>query len=161
MVKNTILVQSKKNESIYRKWSYNSCQSRSTRCRKAADRIIKKQYLKIVHRLNTALLTTDCITEINNSKDLHVVMPMYNLIEYSDNYSETFGNLYLFCRDEPNNIITDFKSKVLDNTDNEGNINPKIAVQLNNLSNFWRTLERHLINCEINLLVLTCKLYNF
>ena len=109
---------------------------------------------------------TDCITEINNSKDLHVVMPMYNLIEYSDNYSETFGNLYLFCRDEPNNIITDsksfkFKSKFLDNTDNEGNINPKIAVQLNNLSNFWRTLERHLINCEINLLVLTCKLYNF
>ena len=52
---------------------------------------------------------TDCITEINNSKDLHVVMPMYNLIEYSDNYSETFGNLYLFCRDEPNNIITDSK----------------------------------------------------
>ena len=93
-------------------------------------------------------------------------MPIYNLIEYSDNYSETFGNLYLFCRDEPNNIITDsksfkFKSKFLDNTDNEGNINPKIAVQLNNLSNFWRTLERHLINCEINLLVLTCKLYNF
>ena len=93
-------------------------------------------------------------------------MPMYNLIEYSDNYSETFGNLYLFSRDEPNNIVTDsksfkFKLKFLDNTDNEGNINPKIAVQLNNLSNFWRTLERHLINCEINLLVLTCKLYNF
>ena len=37
-------------------------------------------------------------------------MPMYNLIEYSDNYSETFGNLYLFSRDEPNNIVTDSKS---------------------------------------------------
>ena len=93
-------------------------------------------------------------------------MSMYNLIEYSDNYSEAFGSLYLFWRDESNNIITHsksfkFKSKFLDNTDNEGNINPKIAVQLNNLSNFWGTLERHLINCEINLLVLTCKLYNF
>ena len=77
---------------------------------------------------------------------MDVVMPMYNLIEYSDNYSKTFGSLYLFCRDEPNDIITDsksfkFKSKFLDNTDNEHNVNPEIAVQLNNLSNFWRTLE--------------------
>ena len=41
---------------------------------------------------------TDCISEINsaqidNAKDIDVVMPMYNLIEYSDNYSKTSGSL--------------------------------------------------------------------
>ena len=49
---------------------------------------------------------SNCLTEINNTqkdhaKDLHVVMPMYNLVECSDNYSRTFGSLYQFCRDEP------------------------------------------------------------
>ena len=58
---------------------------------------------------------TDCITEINNTqvdnaKDLDVVMPMYNLIEYNDNYSKTSGSLHQFCRDEPNNNTTDSKS---------------------------------------------------
>ena len=47
---------------------------------------------------------TDCMSEINNTqvdnaKDLDVVMPMYNLIKYSDNYSETSGSLYQFWRD--------------------------------------------------------------
>ena len=41
---------------------------------------------------------TDCINKINNTqvdnaKDLDIVMPMYNLIEYSDNYLKTSGNL--------------------------------------------------------------------
>ena len=41
---------------------------------------------------------TDCISEINNTeidivKHIDVVMPMYNLIEYSDNYSKTPGRL--------------------------------------------------------------------
>ena len=45
---------------------------------------------------------TNCIREINkrqvdNAKDLDVVMWLYNLIEYSDNYSKTSGNLYQFC----------------------------------------------------------------
>ena len=73
-------------------------------------------------------------------------MPMYNIIEYGDNYSKTSGSLYQFCRDEPNNNITDsesfkFKSKFLDNTNNEGIIDAKIAVLLKYLRNFWRTLE--------------------
>ena len=55
---------------------------------------------------------TDCIIEINNTqidnaKELDVVMPMYNLIEYKDNYSKTSESLYQFCRDEPNDNITD------------------------------------------------------
>ena len=48
----------------------------------------------------------DCITKISNTqvdraKDLDVLILMYNLIEYSDNYSKLFGVLYQFCRDEP------------------------------------------------------------
>ena len=39
-------------------------------------------------------------------------MPMYNLIEYSDNYSETSGSLWQYYRDEPfldvNGAIADF-----------------------------------------------------
>ena len=41
---------------------------------------------------------TNCISEINNTqvdnpKDFDIVLPMYNLIEYSDNYSKTSGSL--------------------------------------------------------------------
>ena len=42
-------------------------------------------------------------------------MPMYNLIEYSDNYSKTSGSLYEYYKDELNDNIADsesFKSKV-------------------------------------------------
>ena len=42
-------------------------------------------------------------------------MPMYNLIEYSDNYSKTYGSLWQYYKDEPNDNIADtesFKSKV-------------------------------------------------
>ena len=47
--------------------------------------------------------------------DIDIVMPMYNLIEYSDNYSKTSGSLSLYYKDDPNNNITrseSFKSKV-------------------------------------------------
>ena len=42
---------------------------------------------------------TNCISEINNidldnAKDIDIVMPMYNLIEYSDNYSKTSESLW-------------------------------------------------------------------
>ena len=41
----------------------------------------------------------NCISEINNTqvdnaKDIGIVMPMYNLIEYSDNYAKTCGSLW-------------------------------------------------------------------
>ena len=63
---------------------------------------------------------TDCTSEVNNTqidnaKDLDVVMPMYNLIEYSDNYSKTSGSLWQYYRDEPNDDIANsesFKSKI-------------------------------------------------
>ena len=72
---------------------------------------------------------------LKKKKDLDVARSMYNLIEYSDNYSKTSGNLYQFFRNEPNNIMADsesfkFKSKLLKNTDNKGIINEKITVPL-------------------------------
>ena len=58
---------------------------------------------------------TDCISEINNTqvdnaKDLDVVMLMYNLIEYSDNYSKTPGSLWQYYRDEQHNTLTNSES---------------------------------------------------
>ena len=43
-------------------------------------------------------------------------MPVYNLIEYSGNYSKTSGSLWQYYKDEPNDNIADsksFKSKVI------------------------------------------------
>ena len=51
-------------------------------------------------------------TQIDNAKDIDIVMPVYNLIEYSDSYSKTFGSLWQYQRDEPfldvNGAIADF-----------------------------------------------------
>ena len=49
---------------------------------------------------------TNCINEINNTqidnaKDIDIVMPMYSLIEYSDNYAKTIGSLWQYCKDIP------------------------------------------------------------
>ena len=63
---------------------------------------------------------TKCIsringTDIDNARDIDIVMPMYNLIEYSDNYSKTSGSLWQYDRDDPNNNIVQselFKSKI-------------------------------------------------
>ena len=118
---------------------------------------------------------TSCIsrinsTQIDNAQYIDVVMPMYNLIEYSDNYSKTYGILWQYCRDEPatninnNNIeFIDFtevnattdsfnlRVKLTDKTGDDGTKNVEIMVPLKHLSNFWRTLEMPLINWEINL----------
>ena len=63
---------------------------------------------------------TNCISEINNTqvdnaKDIVIVMPMYNLIEYSDNYAKTTGSLWQYFRDGPDDDLEDsesFKSKI-------------------------------------------------
>ena len=87
------------------------------------------------------------------------MLPMYNLIEYNDSYSKTSGSLWQYYRDEPNDNLTDsesFKSKIkiTGKTPAAGNEKDvEIMVPLNYLSNFWRTLEMHLINCEVNLIL--------
>ena len=116
---------------------------------------------------------TDCIskihnTKVDNAKDIDIVMSMNNLIEYSDNYSTTSGSLWQYCKDIPavddNGPIADFnganatdsfnfKTKITGQTDNNGRIdNVEIMVPLKYLSNFWRTFEMPLINCEVNLI---------
>ena len=83
-------------------------------------------------------------------------MSMYNLTEYSDNYSKTSGSLWQYYKDEPNDNIADsesFKSKVKITGKNPADRNTKnveIIMSLKYLSKFWRTLEMLLINCEVN-----------
>ena len=63
---------------------------------------------------------TKCISSINNTdidtaQDIDIVMLMYNLIEYSDNYSKTSGSLWQYYRNDPNDNLADsesFKYKV-------------------------------------------------
>ena len=107
---------------------------------------------------------TNCINEINNTqadsaKDIDIVMPMYKLIEYSDNYAKSSGSLWKYFRDEPDDNLEDsesFRSKIkitgkTPDDDNEKDV--EIMVPLKYLSNFWRTLEMPLINCEVNLIL--------
>ena len=95
-------------------------------------------------------------------QNINIAMPMYNLIEYSDNYSDTSGSLWQFKRDEIINnadVTNDnnapsfkYKANLIGNTENNGTKNEvKIAVPLKYLSNFWRSLEMPLINCKVEL----------
>ena len=96
-------------------------------------------------------------TEIDNAQYIDIVMPMYNLIEYSNNYSKTSSSLWQYYIYEPNDNLADsesFKSKVkiTGSTPAGGNIKDvEIIVPLKYLSNFWRTLKMPLINCEVSL----------
>ena len=114
---------------------------------------------------------TNCISEINNTQIGNandIVMPMYKLIEYSDNYAKTTGSLWQYCKDIPardaNDEITEFrrsnttdslkfKAKITGQTGDDGTKNVEIMVPLKYLSNFCRTLEMPLINCEVNLIL--------
>ena len=87
-------------------------------------------------------------------------MPMYNLIENSDNYAKTLGSLWQYFRDEPDDDLEDsesFKSKIKitgKTPNNNNNVKDvEIMVPLKYLSNFWRNLEMPLINCEVNLIL--------
>ena len=108
-------------------------------------------FTKCISRINNA--------DIDNAHDIDIVMPMYNLIEYSDNYSKTSGSLWQYYKDDPNDNLTDsesFKSKVkiTGNIPAAGNTKDvEIIVPLKYLSNFWRTLEMPLINSKVNLIL--------
>ena len=74
-------------------------------------------------------------------------MPMYNLIEYTKNYSKTSGKIWQYYKDEPNDNLANsesFKSrvKIAGNNPAGGNTKDlKIIIPLKYLSNFWRTLD--------------------
>ena len=96
-------------------------------------------------------------------------MPMYNLIEYSDNYSKTSRSLWQYCKEIPavNNDgnIADFnganetdsfkiKTKTTGETNDDGEMdNVVIMAPLKYLSNYWRTFEMPLINGEAELIL--------
>ena len=114
---------------------------------------------------------TDCKGEINNAqidnaKNIDVVIPMYILIEYNDNYSKTSGSLWQYYRDKTTlnnsgalaNFLGScasfkFKQTITGETGDDGRKDVKIMVLLKYLSNFWTTLEMPSINCEINLML--------
>ena len=98
-------------------------------------------------------------------KKVDIVMPMYNLIEYRNAYSNTSGSLWSNYRDEPaftngenidfpangnNSASFKFKQQITGQKENSGTKDVEIMVPLKYLSNFWRTLEMPLINCEIS-----------
>ena len=114
---------------------------------------------------------TKCNSEINDehldtAESLDIVMPMYNLIEYSDNYQDSSAKHYQYKGDEPPeanaildltaDISSSFKYKVelLGDPVFDGAIakrNVKVVVPLKYLSNFFRSLGIPLINCKIKL----------
>ena len=97
--------------------------------------------------------------DIDNAHDIDIIMPMYNLIEYSGNYSKTSGSMWQYYKDDPNDNLTDSESskskvKITGKTPNNGNTKDvEIIVPLKYLSDFWRILEMPLINCEVNLIL--------
>ena len=118
----------------------------------------------------------NCISKINgvqtdNAEDLDVVMPVYNLLKYSKNYKKTTDSLWNYYRDEPSNPLPTnsesfkYKTSITGNTYNVGageddydankvgKNETEIVVPLKHLSNFWRTLNIPLINCEIELIL--------
>ena len=116
-----------------------------------------------------------CNLEINDehvdtAENLDIIIPMYNLIEYSDNYQGSSATLYQYRQDEPpeNDAVADlmannsdslkYRIKLLGNvTEVAGDaagvrrLNVKAVVPLKYLSNFFRSLEMPLINCKIKL----------
>ena len=114
---------------------------------------------------------------IEDGDDLDIVMPMYNLLEYSKNYIKTIRSLYNYYRDELTNDGNDnfanrnvvnskafkYKNKTTGNTYNvdvgaqgydvnkNGTQKIELAIPLKYLGNFWRALNIPLINCEVSL----------
>ena len=111
-------------------------------------------------------------TTISDAQNLDLVMPLYNLLKYSSNYSETIGSLWFYSKDEATNFNNNiaiantnnfksfkYKAKLLGNTETQPNPNhpngilknATTAVPLEYLSDIWRSLEMPLINCKVEL----------
>ena len=104
---------------------------------------------------------------VEKANHIYMVIPIYNLIEYSDNYTDTSGSLWLFKRDEvPTNnadlaidnsrslkykaVPLGKRANAINNT-NRSVKDAKTVVPLKYLSNFWRSLEMPLLNCQVSL----------
>ena len=136
----------------------------------ANDNVIGEK--KLVFKNNAPFIS--CISKINrvkieNAEDLDVVMPIYNLLEYSKNYRKTTGSLWNYYRDKPNSGINDvinysivdsnsfdYKANFIEDSVTQNNVRKndlKIVVSLKYVSNFCRSLNIPLINCEVELIL--------
>ena len=95
---------------------------------------------------------------VEKAEYLDIIMPMYNLLEHSDNYEDATGSLYQFKRDEPppnNAEVTagtkslKYKSITDDNNDDDDVV--KLVVPLKYISSFFRSSEMPLVNCKVDL----------
>ena len=175
--------QSEKNYSINKEIRIKTPMLRSDLCDFSGAYIVVKEDITLEgdndgnkQNKNLALKNNapfiNCTSKINgikidNAEDLDVVMPMYNLLEYSKNYQKTAGNLLNYYRDKPSNpLSTDsesfkYKTSITGNTYNVGageagydankvgKNETEIAIPLKHLRNFWRTLNIPFINYEI------------
>ena len=145
-----------------------------------ANNIRDKRNRPLILKNNAPFVS--CITRINgelieDADDLDIVMPMYNLLEYSKNYRKTIGSLYNYYRDELTNDDNDnfaninvvnseafqYKNKITGNPYNvdagaqgydankNGTQEIELAIPLKYLGNFWRALNIPLISCEVSL----------
>ena len=144
-----------------------------------ANNIRDKKNRPVILKNNAPFVS--CITRINgelieDANDLDIVIPMYNLLEYSKNYRKTIGSLYNYYRDELSDDADDnnfnnsntfkYKNKITGNTYNvnagvdgydvnkNGKQEIELAIPLKYLGNFWRALNIpfHYI-CNINVLI--------
>ena len=111
---------------------------------------------KLVFKNNALFI--NCISKLNgvkivNAEDLAVVMPMYNLLEYSKNYRKRTGSLWNYHRDQPNSTIGnnnithsilnsesfDYKANFMENGVTHDHLTKndvKVVVPLKHFSNF-------------------------
>ena len=119
-----------------------------------------------------------CISKINNTffnnaENLDIFIPIYNLLEYSDNYSQMSGSLWNYYRDEVNDSANEnndantyrinnskrvasksfkYKTKIIRSTlDNDNKLNTEVVLPLKYLSNFSRSLDLPSINGDIEI----------
>ena len=143
IVKGTIAVTNPKNDAYNKKLAFKN----------------NAPFISCISKINNTL--------IDNAEDLDIVMPMYNLLEYSKNYLKTTGSFWNYYRDEPNSAAVgsinysikdsksfDYKTSSTGKLeDNDAEKEAEILVPLKHLSNCWRALDMPLINCEINLIL--------
>ena len=145
-----------------------------------ANNVRDKKDRKLILKNNAPFVS--CITRINiklieDADDLDIVMPMYNLLEYSKNYGKTIGSLYNYYIDEltndndhnfaNRNVVNSnafkYKNKIIGNTydtlataadydaNKEGTQEIELNISLKHLGNFWRALNIPLTSCEVSL----------
>ena len=135
----------------------------------AGNNLRDRQNRPLILKNNAPLISY--ITRINgelieDADDLDIVMPMYNLLEYSKNYRKTIGPLYNYYRDELSDNADDnnfsnikvvnsntfkYKNKIINITNNAGTKDIELAIPSKYLGNFWRALNIPLISCEVSL----------